>query len=570
MAWAEIKPVPGSSLKLSDTKCGPCHARKKNNQSLYWCMSCEEGLCEECCDHHKAIKAIRNHSVVPLLCVKPLEQFIPSFKTDCSIHDKPLELYCPCHEEPCCTKCASLSHPNCIGITLFHSFVSDLERSDKLTYLDNDIATLLKNIDSLIENRQVNLKEISDQGKTKFDLFVVLKEELKDLEIKLQSKCQGLHVTAYAEIEAVVAKLQKKRQMIIDYKDNSSQLRQIGADTQLFHGTKQIEKFIEEERKSLSEIIKEPSMREMKIKAQMSDNFKQIVSDLIDVTIERDTSKVILKDVEGSLTCQSVKDNQAKVSVVQKTMTKFDKSAFMDHANISCLVGFPGGDILVSDYEGQQLLIFDISGSVKKKIHFLSRPFGLTVVDTDTFAVSFPEKRNIKLYFLHTFSELNEIQIGVGCWGLQYEDDLFIAAIRNVEILFLNLSGNIKKAIPMKQKNLVYVLKSKRSHFRTEFENHSVHCYSSTNGRKQWQFSHPSVLGPRNMCFDAEGNLLVACQDSNCVILISSDGEHFKRVVEMDCAKCIYFDVKKSLLYVCSVNGKEIAAFIIPKCFGSF
>ncbi|XP_076095615.1 uncharacterized protein LOC143066643 [Mytilus galloprovincialis] len=354
MAWAEIKPVSGS-LKLSGTKCGPCHVRKKNNKSLYWCMSCEEGLCAECYDHHRAIKSSRNHSVVPLESVKALEQFIPSFKTDCSIHDKPLELYCPCHEEPCCTKCASLSHPNCIGITLFHSFVSDLERSDKLTYLDNDIATLLKNIDSLIENRQVNLKEISDHGKTKFDLFTVLKLELQDLEIKLQSKCQGLHVTAYAEIEAGVAKLKKKRQMIIDYKNNISQLRQIGADSQLFHGTKQIEKFIEEEGKALSEIIKEPSMQEMKIKAKMSDNLKQIVSDLIDVTIDRDNSKVIMKDVEGSLTCQSVKDNEAETSVVKKTMTKFDKSAFMDHANISCLVGFPGGDILVSDYEGQQL-----------------------------------------------------------------------------------------------------------------------------------------------------------------------------------------------------------------------
>ncbi|XP_063426572.1 uncharacterized protein LOC134710233 isoform X2 [Mytilus trossulus] len=552
--------------------CGPCHVRKKNNQPLYWCMSCEEGLCEECCDHHKAIKAIRNHSVVPLVCVKPLEQLIPSFKTDCPIHDKPLELYCPCHEEPCCTKCASRSHPNCIGITLFHSFVSDLERSDKLTYLDNDIATLLKNIDSIIENRQVNLKEISDQGKTKFDMFAVLKEELQDLEIKLQSKYQGLHVTANAEIEAVVAKLQKKRQMIIDYKNNSSQLRQIGADTQLFHGTKPLEKFIEEERKALSEIIKEPSMQEMKIKAKMSDNFKQIVSDLIDVTIERDNSKVILKDVGGSLTCQSVKDNQAEVSVVQKTKTEFNKSRFKGNTNISCLVALPSGDIAVTGYdsEDRQLLISDITGSVKKRICYPDRPFGLTGINKELFAVSFPELWCIKIYWLKTFKEFTEIQTNEECWGLQFEDGIFIAAIRNVEILFLDLSGNIQKTFPMKQKNLAYVSKRKGRHFRTEFQNHSVHCYSSTNGRKEWQFSHPSVLGPRNMCFDAEGNLFVACQDSNCVILISSDGEHFKRVVEMSCAKCIYFDVKKSILFVCSVNGKEMASFIIPKCFCSF
>ncbi|CAG2196799.1 unnamed protein product [Mytilus edulis] len=300
--------------------------------------------------------------------------------------------------------------------------------------------------------------------------------------------------------------------------------------------------------------MKEPSMQEMRIKAKMSDNFKQIVSDLIDVTIERDNSKVIMKDVEGSFTCQSVKDNEAEVSVVQKTKTEFNKSRFKGNTNISCLVALPSGDIAVTCYdsEDRQLLIFDITGSVKKRIF------------------SFPELWCIKIYWLKTFKEFTEIQTNEECWGLQFEDGIFIAAIRNVEILFLDLSGNIQKTFPMKQKNLAYVSKRKGRHFRTEFQNHSVHCYSSTNGRKEWQFSHPSVLGPRNMCFNAEGNLFVACQDSNCVILISSDGEHFKRVVEMSCAKCIYFDVKTSILFVCSVNGKEMASFNISKGFGSF
>ncbi|CAC5374064.1 KLC [Mytilus coruscus] len=255
-------------------------SKKSERRSSY------KGLCEEC---YRAIKAVRNHSVVPLESVKPLEQFISSFKTDCSIHDEPLELYCPCHEEPCSTKCASLSHPNCISITVFQTALGDLKRSDKLTYLDNDIGTLMKNIDHLIENRKINLKDISDQTERKFDLFEVLKEELKDPEIKLQCKLQRLHATAYAEIETVIAKLKKKRQMISDYKKKKhlSQLKQIGADTQLFHGTKQIENFIKEEGKALNEIVKEPSMQELKIKAKMSDNFKQNMSDLVEVTVER-------------------------------------------------------------------------------------------------------------------------------------------------------------------------------------------------------------------------------------------------------------------------------------------
>ncbi|XP_071154925.1 uncharacterized protein [Mytilus edulis] len=576
MAYAEIMPV-SSSLKSSDTKCGPCDVREKNNPSLYWCMSCEEGLCAECYDHHRAIKSSRNHSVVPLENFKPLEQFISSFITDCSIHDSPLELYCPCHEEPCCTKCAALSHKDCLGITLFHTFIHNLKKSVTVEDLEKELGNFVENIDTLIKNRKMNMKELENQSETKFDLYQLRKEiddHLKNLEVKLQSKYQRLHIASKAEIQAIVEKLQDKRKLITAYKDNLSQLTQIGTDTQMFHGTKQIEKIIKDEVKALTEIVNDSGMHEIKIKSNRNNiQFESIalISELVDVTVERESCKVVLKDMSIGSKCQNVKDNETEVSVVEKIQTEFDKSLFLEDANICTLKVLQNGDIAVVDAEFNQIIIFNINGSIERAFDLPDRPFGLTIVDANTVAVSFPEICRIKVYLLDdTFTEVDEIETGDECWGLQFEDDLFIAAIRNVEIVFLKLSGNVHKTFPMQQKNLVYVFKNQQRHFRTEFENNTVHCYSSTNGRKLWQFSHPTVLGPRNMCSDDKGNLFVACLESDCVILISSDGKKFKRVVEMRSAKCICFDGKNSILYVCSETGSEMASFIIPKDFGSF
>lgn len=214
----------------------------------------------------------------------------------------------------------------------------------------------------------MNMKELENQSETKFDLYQLRKEiddHLKNLEVKLQSKYQRLHIASKAEIQAIVEKLQDKRKLITTYKDNLSQLKQIGTDTQMFHGTKQIEKIIKDEVKALADIVNDSGMHEIKIKSNRNNiQFESIarISELVDVTVERESCKVVLKDMSIGSKCQNVKDNETEVSVVEKIQTEFDKSLFLEDANICSLKVLQNGDIAVVDTEFNQIIIFNIKG----------------------------------------------------------------------------------------------------------------------------------------------------------------------------------------------------------------
>ncbi|CAC5407178.1 unnamed protein product [Mytilus coruscus] len=95
----------------------------------------------------------------------------------------------------------------------------------------------------------------------------------------------------------------------------------------------------------------------------------------------------------------------------------------------------------------------------------------------------------------------------------------------------------------------------KDRHFRTDFQESSVHCYSS-DGKKIWRFHKGDALGTRSICCDSHGNAFVACQDFNRVILISKDGTSSKVILETNKPKAICYDSVKSVLYVCSLKRR--------------
>lgn len=526
-------------------------------------MSCEEGLCEECSGHHKAIKLSRNHSVVPIETFETLRIFISAFQTECHIHDSPLELYCPSHETPCCSKCAAMNHASCLGITLFHTFVSDLKNSEKMVNLDKSIGITLENIDELIENRRNNLEqlEINSNNESKVsEIRKEIDEILNALEIKLLSKFQTSLQNQKTEIQRVMSELNDKRKAIVDYRNNLTHLKLSGTDTQVFHGMKQIEDVVLDESNALNSMLKTQAMKETDVAIEKKDTMRDIISGVLDVIVKKMDSKVILKEMKNETTCQIVKG--LANTEFSRRQTSFDNKEFNKDSIISSIIVLHNGYVVVADHINNKLVLFKMDGSIYRTISLTSNPFGLTVVSDEKFAVSFPELQKIIVYGAESFLNLQEYFINGRGYSLHYSDGNFIVAIRQTEILFLSLSGNVIKTFPMKQKNLVYIYKHGDRHFRTEFEDNTVHCYSPS-GQKLWQFSDPDVHGPRNMCTDQYGNLFVACQDSNCVILISRDGVNYKKVVEMKKPKSLCFDARNLHLYVCNANGTEILSYIL-------
>lgn len=319
----------------------------------------------------------------------------------------------------------------------------------------------------------------------------------------------------------------------------------------------------------LKKMLEEPSMQEISLKIKKKDNLEEIVSSFYDVGIDRRKPTIYLKDITPQTACQTKKEAGPSSSSKANTRTVFENEAFTEDSDVCSIVVLQNDLIAVSDFKYKRLVLFEDGGMTEGTVNTSGSPFGLTTIQQDKFAVSLPLSHEIIILDTETCQRLWKIDTHAACWGLHFSDDTFITALRAVEIAFLELTGEIYRSFPMKQKNLVYVYKHNQRHFRTEFENNTIHCYNA-KGHKIWQFFNADALGPRNICTDAAGNLFVACRDSNCVIIISSDGKGYQKVVEIKRPKSIYFNERKSRLYVCSDNGRSFISFIIPQNILSF
>ncbi|XP_063426810.1 uncharacterized protein LOC134710385 [Mytilus trossulus] len=268
---SEVQNISG----LTNTKCGPCQVRERDRPPQYWCMSCEEGLCDECYENHKAIKVSRHHSVVPVESSETFHNLISTFQTECHIHDSPFELYCPSHETPCCSECAAMNHASCLGITLFHTFVSDIKYSDKLDDLDKNIGTALENIEKLIEIHRNNLQQLESQYKGEFKLCDI-DGNLNASKFKLQTKFQQSLQKQKIEIEKVMSELNRKRKMIVENRNNLTQLKLCGTDTQVFLLIKRIEEILVDDLNAPNAMLNAQSRKQTYSPKEEKEHLKKI------------------------------------------------------------------------------------------------------------------------------------------------------------------------------------------------------------------------------------------------------------------------------------------------------
>ncbi|CAC5374068.1 KLC [Mytilus coruscus] len=282
VVWEELAQTDRLNISgLTDQKCGPCQVREKERPPQYWCMSCEEGLCDECYENHRTIKVSRNHSVVPVKTSETLQNLICTFQTKCHIHDIPFELYCPSHETPCCSRCAATSHPNCLGITLFHTFVRDIKNSDKLDDLHKNIGIALENIEKLIENSRNNLQQLENQSDGESKLCEIRKEideTLNAPEIKLQTKFQTSLQNQKIEIEKVLTELYKKREVIVEYRNYLIQLKLCGTDTLVFLVMKRTEDIVLDNLNATKSMLNAQAMKKTDVVIEKKDNMEDIIS----------------------------------------------------------------------------------------------------------------------------------------------------------------------------------------------------------------------------------------------------------------------------------------------------
>jgi hypothetical protein len=96
---------------MASVLCEPCNERGNRKTSVRWCVNCEESLCTDCTENHRAMKMSRSHHLIDI-SKNPTETQMTA--QSCLKHDElPFEYFCVDHDVICCKECLIESHRTC-------------------------------------------------------------------------------------------------------------------------------------------------------------------------------------------------------------------------------------------------------------------------------------------------------------------------------------------------------------------------------------------------------------------------------------------------------------------------
>ncbi|VDI25816.1 Hypothetical predicted protein [Mytilus galloprovincialis] len=197
--------------------CGICSLRQITKVCKYWCPGCEEGICDECKEHHKLLKATRSHEPIPISNYKSLPSFITGIQQSCVYHNEQYQQYCAEHALPICFKCIN-DHRKC-NVTTLEKVTNDFKTSEQFLDLESRLDDLLENIDRIKKDRHSNMTNIEEMkmrlGKEIRQKRVEINKHLDNLEKQLIKDLEEKECQSKDSIQKVLSSVTEKETMII-------------------------------------------------------------------------------------------------------------------------------------------------------------------------------------------------------------------------------------------------------------------------------------------------------------------------------------------------------------------
>ncbi|CAC5369977.1 unnamed protein product [Mytilus coruscus] len=197
--------------------CGICDSRHISKPSTAWCFECNEGLCEECKEHHILNKASKSHGIIPVNELQKLPVSVLQIEESCKSHGDRYQAYCHKYECSCCTKCLLEDHKNCKNLTDINDVVCSIKTSNMLLELEKTIENEIQ-----IARHAVN-------------------EQFDRLERELLKELQTIENDKRKKISKLLAYIERKEKEIDGLQISLTIIKQHASDLQTFLVSKQIE-----------------------------------------------------------------------------------------------------------------------------------------------------------------------------------------------------------------------------------------------------------------------------------------------------------------------------------------
>ncbi|XP_071121088.1 uncharacterized protein [Mytilus edulis] len=547
--------------------CGICDYRHITKPSNVWCSECDEGLCEECKEHHSISKGSRNHDVVSITEYQKLPNDVLQLARSCDRHNEKYVLFCRKHDCPCCKKCVVDTHMECKELIDIDDITRNIKSSHAFAEIEQTLSEIAENIRRLRIDREDNLASIRKksreikkevlENRASINLHLDKLQDaiLKDLKTREEEESN--------KIRRLIKSLIDKENEITEHQKNIGNIKQYASELQTFLALKHIEKNVVAEEKYTQSMVKSDGANQVYLSCKINPSLQGLISAIQtfgDVVLTADPCKIPILKHKG-------KQAQMMVAVTPLNIDSLTPALLQ---KIDTQLGGIRGCTLLADCRmvlasllRRTIQVYKPDGSLDFEIGNVGPVFDVTYIGDNSVAVTSgydKDSLQINLIDLKTKKVRKTLKVNSVNAGVAYsEDKLIYCAVKDgIQMISLN-DESIVNVTKIYLSNHSYVTKFRDKIIYTYCENDSVTCIDF-QGNIQWVFKNVKVIkSPLGISVDGNGNVYVVGCNTNNVVVISPDGHTYRELLTskngLERPAAIHVDRSNNKMLVASREG---------------
>ncbi|XP_063404312.1 uncharacterized protein LOC134687785 [Mytilus trossulus] len=235
------------------------------------------------------------------------------------------------------------------------------------------------------------------------------------------------------------------------------------------------------------------------------------------------------------------KDRQAQIMIAFPTRNidnltlKLQKRINTGLSNVHSCSLLPGDRMIFSSSSQHKIKVLKSDGSKDFQIKKIGPTFNVIFSGDDSIAVTSGCSNQINIFDLKKHKLKKSITVNSYNAGLVYKDGHLIYCARQKGIQMISLNDEtITNISDTELPDFPYITALGDKLYYTHYRNHSVTC-CDYHGNTLWTFCERNVLmSPLSISVDNDGNVYVAGFDTNNVVVISPDGQHFRQLLSSE------------------------------------
>ena len=519
----------GASDETYDNLCDPCNYEGSKVEAVKFCSDCKEWLCHKCTDSHKKFKASRNHKILSVAQVP--RQTVGASKSCIVLCENCQNVevtdYCERHNTVICQACRSVKHRKC-NLKSVSEKGQSYDRN-KFDFIVRRAKETEEKIDKFQRERKADFQKLSSLRETCAKEIRTFREEV----VKWLNK---LEQTAMQELNDVAADEQEKLERDISTSTTTKQM--LETDSKLIKDVME------------TSVTGEMFAADVKVTNRLKE-YEQVLQDLYQeaktplMTFTRNkqmTDMLNQLDKLGNLTVDQIQTykpkrksyNDMKVESSSQVNIKLPDDKYNP-----CITGcevLPNGQIILCDYNNDNLKLLHSSLTVKEVLDLQAQPWDVSVINNSSAIITLPFLKQLQYMQLEpSLKSGRVIQLDKQCWGIAVAGEDICVSLHNYpgegEIRILDMEGSLKRRIGVNPGGsfmftLPYHLTQSAATgkiYVSDRGTHTVTCLMSDSSTV-YQYKGKDLKWPRGVCVDDEENIIVCCGRSNNVHIVTASG----------------------------------------------